>query len=171
LGGQAQPVSFAAVEKNAVKPWLRQQWVLPPKQSAAFVAAMEDVLDVSARPHDPRRPVVCIDEGGKQLIGDVREPLPVRPGRPARVDHEYQRGGMANLFLALEPLAGVRHVEATGHRASVDFAHFARRVLDEWHPGAEVVVFVLDNLSTHAPAAFYEAFEPAEAWRLVNRVE
>jgi hypothetical protein len=129
------------------------------------------VLDVYARPHDPERPVVCIDEGGKQLIGDVREPLPVRPGRPARVDHEYTRGGMANLFLAFEPLAGVRHVEATDRRASVDFAHFGRWVLDEWHPRAEVVVFVLDNLSTHAPAAFYEAFGPAEARRLVNRVE
>jgi DDE superfamily endonuclease len=132
---------------------------------------MEDVLDVYARPHDPRRPVVCIDEGGKQLIGDVREPLPVRPGRPARVDHEYKRGGMANLFLAFEPLAGVRRIEVTDRRTSVDFAHFARRVLDECYPGAEAVVFVLDNLSTHAPSAFYEAFEPAEARRLVNRVE
>src|SRR5262249_21319868 len=85
---------LADAQKNDLKPWLRQQWVLPPKHGAAFVAAMEDVLDVYARPHDPKRPVVCIDEGGKQLIGDVREPLPVRPGRPARVDHEYKRGGM-----------------------------------------------------------------------------
>jgi len=132
---------------------------------------MEDVLEVYARPHDPRRPAVCIDEGGKQLIGDVRPPLPTRPGKPKRVDYEYKRGGMANLFLAFEPLAGVRHAEVTDRKASVDFARFARRVLDEWYPDAERVVFVLDNLSTHAPAAFYEAFEPAEARRLCERVE
>jgi hypothetical protein len=132
---------------------------------------MEDVLDVYHQPFDPARPVVCIDEGGKQLVGDARPPLPTRPGKPKRVDYEYTRGGMANLFLAFEPLAGVRHVEVTDRRTSRDFAHFARRVLGEWYPAAERVVFVLDNLSTHAPAAFYEAFEPAEARRLCGRVE
>jgi hypothetical protein len=132
---------------------------------------MEDVLEVYARPRDPRRPVVCIDEGGKQLIGDTRPPLPTRPGKPKRVDYEYKRGGMANLFMAFEPLAGVRHIEVTDRKASVDFARFARRVLGEWYPDAERVVFVLDNLSTHTPAAFYEAFGPAEARRLVERVE
>jgi len=145
--------------------------VLPPKASAGFVANMEDVLDVYARPYDPARPVVTIDEGGKQLIGDARPPLPVRPGTAKRVDYEYIRGGMANLFLAFEPLAGVRRVEVTERKASADFARFARRVLDEWYPAAERVVFVLDNLSTHAPAAFYEAFAPAEARRLCERVE
>ena len=120
---------------------------------------MEDVLEVYARPFDPARPVVCIDEGGKQLVGDVRPPLPTRPGRPKRVDHEYARNGTANLFVASEPLAGVRHVEVTDRRASRDFARFARRVLDEWYPAADRVVFVLDNLSTHAPAAFYEALD------------
>jgi DDE superfamily endonuclease len=129
------------------------------------------VLDVYARPLDPARPVVCLDEGGKQLVGDVRPPLPVRPGKPRRVDHEYIRNGTANLFLASEPLAGVRRVEVTERRTSRDFARFARRVLDEWYPDAERVVFVLDNLSTHAPAAFYEAFDPAEARRLVERIE
>ena len=132
---------------------------------------MEDVLDVYARPRDPGRPVVCIDEGGKQLIGDARPPLPTRPGKPKRVDYEYTRGGVANLFLAFEPLAGVRRVEVTDRKASVDFARFARRVLDEWYPGAEVVVLVLDNLSAHTPAAFYEALPPAEARRLCERVE
>jgi hypothetical protein len=132
---------------------------------------MEDVLDVYARPLDPARPVVCIDEGGKQLVGDVRPPLPVRPGVPRRVDYEYTRNGTANVFMAFEPLAGVRRVEVTDRRTSRDFAHFARRVLDEWYPAADRVAFVLDNLSTHAPAAFYEAFEPAEARRLCGRVE
>jgi hypothetical protein len=112
---------------------------------------MGDVLAVSARPYDPARPVVCLDEGGKQLIGDVRPPLPTRPGTPARIDYGYERNGMANLFLAFEPLAGKRHVEVTERRASADFARFARRVLDEWYPTAAVVVFVVDNLSTHTP--------------------
>jgi hypothetical protein len=132
---------------------------------------MEDVLDVYARPLDPARPVVAIDEGGKQLVGDARPPLPVRPGTPKRVDYEYTRNGMANLFVAFEPLAGVRRVEVTDRKTGKDFARFARRVLDEWYPAADRVVFVLDNLSTHAPAAFYEAFEPAEARRLCERVE
>jgi hypothetical protein len=132
---------------------------------------MEDVLEVYTRPYDPARPVVCIDEGGKQLVGDVRPPLPGRPGRPKRVDYEYARNGTANLFTAFEPLAGRRRVEVTQRRASPDFARFARRVLDEWYPGAGRVLFVVDNLSTHAPAAFYEAFDPAEARRLVERIE
>src|SRR6516162_2060360 len=116
-------------------------------------------------------PVVAIDEGGKQLIGDARPPLPTRPGRPKRVDYEYARGGMANLFLAFEPLAGRRLVEVTQRKASADFARFARRVLEEWYPDADRVLFVVDNLSTHSPAAFYEAFPPAEARRLTERVE
>jgi hypothetical protein len=132
---------------------------------------MEDVLEVYHRPYDPERPVVAIDEGGKQLVGDVRPPLPVRPGTPKRVDYEYTRNGMANLFVAFEPLRGRRRVAVTERKASADFAHFARRVLDEWYPDAERVLFVVDNLSTHAPAAFYEAFPPAEARRLVERIE
>jgi len=132
---------------------------------------MEDVLGVYARPHDPAKPVVCVDEGGKQLVGDVRPPLPVRPGTPERVDYEYQRNGTANVFMAFEPLAGVRHAEVTDRKTSRDFARFARRVVDEWYPAADKVVLVLDNLSTHAPAAFYEAFEPAEARRLCDRIE
>ncbi len=132
---------------------------------------MEDVLDVYARPHDPARPVVCVDEGGKQLIGDVREPLPARPGSPAKRDCHYARGGVANLFMAFEPLAGTRHVEATGRKTSVDFARFLRTVSDERDPAAAAVVLVCDNLSTHTPAALYEAFEPAEARRLAQRFE
>jgi hypothetical protein len=161
----------ANAEKNDLKPWLKQQWVIPPKANAPFVAAMEDVLEVYARPYDPARPVVCVDEGGKQLIGDVREPLPVRPGSAARQDSEYTRGGMANLFLAFEPLAGLRQVEVTARKTSVDFARFLRRISDEFYPTAHKVVLVCDNLSTHTPAALYEAFEPAEARRLAERFE
>jgi hypothetical protein len=132
---------------------------------------MEDVLDVYARPCDPSRPVVCVDEGGKQLIGDVREPLPVRPGSPARHDSEYARGGVANLFMCFEPLAGVRHVEATDRKTSVDFGRFLKTISDVHYPHAERVVLVCDNLSTHTPAALYEAFGPAEARRLAERFE
>jgi transposase len=145
--------------------------VLPPKANAGFVAAMEDVLDVYARPHDPKRPQVCFDEGGKQLIGDVREPLPVRPGAPRRQDYEYERHGMANLFMAFEPLTGLRRVEVTQRKTNQDFARLIKRLVDEWYADAERIVLVLDNLSTHSPAALYETFEPAEARRLVEKLE
>lgn len=132
---------------------------------------MEDVLDVYARPHDPTHPVVCVDEGGKQLIGDVREPLPARPGSSAKQGHEYVRGGMANLFMCFEPLAGVRHVRVTQRKTSVDFARFLKAVSDVHYADAQRIVLVCDNLSTHAPAALYEAFAPAEARRLARRFE
>jgi hypothetical protein len=161
----------ADASKNDLKPWLKQQWVIPPKASAAFVANMEDVLDTYAKSHDPKRPVVCVDEGGKQLIGDVREPLPVRPGSPAKQDSEYVRGGMANLFVAVEPLAGWRHVQVTERKTSVDFARFLRALCDEHYPDADRIVLVCDNLSTHTQAALYEAFDAAEARRLATRFE
>jgi DDE superfamily endonuclease len=161
----------ADAEKNDLKPWLSQQWVIPPKANAGFVANMEDVLETYAKPYDPSRPVVCVDEGGKQLIGDVREPLPVRPGSPAKRDGEYVRGGMANLFMAFEPLAGWRHVEVTERKTSLDFARFLQVLSDEFYAEAEQIVLVCDNLSTHTPAALYEAFEPAEARRLAERFE
>jgi len=161
----------ADAEKNEIKPWLKQQWVLPPKASAAFVANMEDVLCIYANPYDFNRPVVCVDEGGKQLIGDVREPLPLRPGCVAREDSEYRRGGMANLFMAFEPLAGRRHVEVTERKTSVDFAQFLRTISDDIYRDAKTIVLVCDNLNTHSPAAFYQAFEPSEARRLAERFE
>ena len=145
--------------------------MIPPKASAGFVAAMEDVLEVYARPRDERRPVVGLDEGGKQLIGDVRPPLPARPKHPARQDYEYERNGTANVFMLFEPLAGWRHAEVTRRRTSRDFALIVKALVDEWYPQAERVVLVLDNLSTHTPAALYEAFEPAEARRLAERIE
>jgi len=145
--------------------------VLPPKANAGFVAAMEDVLEVYAQPYDPKRPQVCFDEGGKQLIGEVRPPLPVRPGVPRREDYEYERNGTANLFMVFEPLAGTRHVEVTERRTNQDFARMMRQLVDEWYPEAEKIVLVMDNLSTHTPAALYEAFEPAEARRLAEKLE
>ena len=132
---------------------------------------MEDVVEVYHRPADPARPVVCVDEAGKQLIGEVREPLPVRAGRPAREDSEYVRHGTANLFLAFEPLAGRRLVEVTERRTAVDFARFLKRLLDESYPDAAKVVLVTDNLNTHCVGSLYEAFAPEEARRLAERIE
>ena len=132
---------------------------------------MEDVPEVYSRPYDPARPQVCLDEGGKQLIGEARPPLPVRPGRARREDPEYRRHGTANLFMAFEPLRGWRHVEVTERKTSRDFALVIRRLVDEWYPGAERVVLVMDNLSTHAASALYETFEPSEARRLWAKLE
>lgn len=132
---------------------------------------MEDVIEVYHQPYDPETPRVCVDEGGKQLVGDIREPLPVRPGSPAKQDYEYERHGTANLFLAFEPLAGRRVVEVTERRTAVDFARFLKRLLDEVYPEARKVVLVTDNLNTHAAGSLYEAFGPAEALRLAERIE
>ncbi|MDG3004273.1 IS630 family transposase [Paludisphaera mucosa] len=159
------------LKKTRPKPWLKQQWVIPPKADAEFVRAMEGVLEVYARPHGPRRPVVCVDEGGKRLIGEARPPPPTRPGSTAKEDYEYVRHGMADLFMAFEPLAGRRRVEVTERKTKADFARLLKRVADEWHPEAERVALVMDNLSTHRPAVLYEAFEPAEARRILGRLE
>ena len=132
---------------------------------------MEDILALYTQPADPQRPLVCMDEVPKQLIWDVRAPIPARPERPLRVDYEYRRNGVANLFMFFEPFQGQRHVKATNTRARVDWAEAMRELSDEIHPEAEKIVVVLDNLNTHTPAAFYQAFEPDEARRLVNRFE
>src|SRR5512135_1366625 len=146
--------------KNELKPWLKEQWCLPPEANAEFVAAMEDVLDVYHRPFDPKRPLVCLDETSKQLIGEVAEPVPAEPGRPERIDYEYTRNGTANLLMVSEPLVGWRHVEVTERRTAVDFAEVVRWLVEEVHPDAEKVVLVMDNLTTHKLASLYEAFEP-----------
>jgi hypothetical protein len=139
--------------------------------SAEFVAQMEDVLDVYERPYDPRLPQVCLDETSKQLVGEVREPLPPEPGQPRREDYEYERKGVANLFLVTEPLRGWRHVTVTDQRTAVDLAHVLRDLVDVRYPEAERIVLVLDNLNTHTPAALYTAFPPEEAHRLNARLE
>jgi len=132
---------------------------------------MEDVLEVYRRPYDPKRPQVCIDETSKQLLEHTRVPVPAAPGRPAREDDEYKRCGTANIFLCVEPLKGRVVTDATEHRAKVDFAHFVRDLCDGPYRDAEKVVVVMDNLNTHSPASFYEAFPPAEARRLVEKLE
>ncbi len=138
---------------------------------ADFVWRMEDGLDLYAAPYDPRRPVVCFDEQPRQLIAEVRVPLPAAPGRPERVDYEYRRQGTANLFLTSEPLAGWRHVAVTERRTSAEFAHQMRALVDVHHPDAERIAVVLDNLSTHSPAALYQSLPPTEARRILKRLE
>jgi len=132
---------------------------------------MEDVLEVYTRPYDPQRPQVCMDETSKQLLADVCQPLPAQPGEVARFDYEYDREGVANLFLFFEPLGGKRHVRVTDHRTKVDWAEAMRELADVHYPQAEKIVVVMDNLNTHMPASFYEAFVPEEARRLVERFE
>ena len=142
-----------------------------PRWNGEFVAAMEDVLDLYAKPHDPHRPVVCFDETSTQLLADVREPLPAQPGRPRRQDYEYRRAGTRNLFLTCEPRAGWRHVAITERRTMQDFAHQMRWLVDVAYPDAPVVRVVLDNLNTHRMASLYETFPAPEARRIVKRLE
>ena len=132
---------------------------------------MEDVLEIYRRPYDPRRPVVCLDETFKQLVGETRAPLPVRPGAVERCDYVYTRNGVASLFLACEPLAGWRHVTVTEHRRRGDWAHFVRDLLCGRYCDAERVVLVMHQLNTHSLASLYEAFPPEPAKHLAERVE
>jgi DDE superfamily endonuclease len=145
--------------------------VIPPKHNAAFVAAMEDVLEVYHRPHDPARPLVCLDETSKQLVEETRTPQPMQPGQPARHDYEYKRNGTANIFMLSAPLEGWRHAEVTERRTAIDYAKILRDLSDIHLPKAEKILLMQDNLNTHSPASLYEAFEPAEARRLVERFE
>jgi hypothetical protein len=145
--------------------------VIPPKADAEFVAAMEDVLEVYHRPYDEGRPLVCLDEASKQLVGEVVEPIPAEPGQPARYDYEYTRNGTANLFMVTMPLLGWRAVHVTERRTALDFAEVVRWLVEEVHEEAEKVVLVMDNLNTHKLASLYEAFPPEQARRIAEKLE
>jgi len=132
---------------------------------------MEDTLEVYHRPHDPKRPLVCFDEGGKQLTKETRLPLPPRPGDVAKYDYEYERNGTSNLFLFFAPLEAWRHVKVTERRTMVDFAFCMRDLVDIHFPHAEKIVLVMDNLNTHKLASLYEAFAPEEARRIAEKLE
>jgi hypothetical protein len=145
--------------------------VIAPQANAGFVANMEDVLEVYQRPHDPQRPLVCLDETSKQMIVETRAPIPAAPGRKARHDYEYERNGVANLFMMFAPLEGWRCVKVTDRHAAVDYAHVLKDLSDAHFPDAAKIVLVQDNLSTHTPASLYATFPAAEARRLVERFE
>ena len=146
-------------------------WCIPPRQNAAFVAQMEQVLDVYQRPYDPRYPVICMDESNKQLIGEVQPPLPMQPGQARKEDCNYARHGTGNLFIAFEPARGQRHVAVAERRTQRDWAHFIQSLVDDFYPAAERITLVCDQLNTHGLASRYETFAPEEAHRLARKLE
>lgn len=156
--------------ENKLKPWQKKMWCIP-KVDAEFVARMEDVLDLYAEAPDENRPVVCFDETPRQLIGEARVPVAVKPGKPALVDYEYVRNGTANVFMLVDRHRNWRRAKVTDRRAAVDFAECMRELVDEDYPNAERIRVVLDNLSTHTPSALYETFAPAEARRILRKIE
>ena len=156
--------------ENELKPWRKDMWCIP-KVDAEYVARMEDVLDLYAEAPDPRRPVVCFDESPTQLIGEARLPIPAKPGQLERYDCEYKRNGTANLFVFLDVHRPWRKVKVTDRRAAEDFAECMREISDVHFPEAEKIRVVMDNLSTHSPSALYQAFPPAEARRVLRRLE
>jgi DDE superfamily endonuclease len=150
---------------------LNAQWRLAPTADPAFVWQREDVVSVSERPLDAARPVVWLDETSRHLLGEVRPPLPPAPGRTARHDPEYVRGGVANLFVVTEPLRGWRHVRVRQQRTRRDWAACIKELVDIHDPAADQIVFVMDQLNTHSPASLDAAFPPTEAQRLANKLE
>ena len=156
--------------ENALKPWRREMWCIP-KVAVAFVAAMEDVLDLYGETPDPKRPVVSFDESPTQLIGEARRPIPGAPGKPERFDFEYKRNGTVNLFVFLDVHRPWRKVKVTGRRTAADFAECMRDLTDRHFPEAEKIRVVMDNLSTHSPASLYNALPAPEARRILRRLE
>lgn len=156
---------------NELKPWLREEWCIPPHQNADFVYHMEDVLEVYQRPEDARFPLICFDETPVQLISETRQRLPLRRGEPERYDYEYRREGTANLFMFFAPLFNWRHIKVTDQRTKADWAVCIDELVHQHFPKAEQCVLVEDNLNTHTPAALYDQFEPAEARGIVDRLE
>ena len=150
---------------------MKEEWCIPPKENAEFVSRMEDVLEVYKRPYDPKRPLVCLDESSKQQVKEVRNPLPIEPGKPERFDTEYERNGVSHLFMIFSPLEGRRRVEVTDNHVAVEWANQIKKLVDEDYPEAEKIILVMDNLNTHTEASLYKAFEPSEARRLADRLE
>jgi hypothetical protein len=146
-------------------------WCIPPQANAAFVRHMEDVLQTYQQPYDPGIPVICMDEASKQLIGEVRDPLPLRPGQPKCEDYEYERKGVCNEFVCCESLRGWRHVKVTDRRTKRDWTECIRELLEVHYPKAPLIRLVLDNLNTHTGASLYEAFSQQHARALLDRLE
>jgi DDE superfamily endonuclease len=159
------------MKKNELKPWQKKEWCIPPEHDAAFVCHMEDILDIYKKPYDSPYPQVGMDEMSTQLIGEVREPLSIQPGKPLKYDTEYKRNGTANIFMAFEPLTGRRTIKVTDQRTKVDWAHFIQELVDQHYPHVEKIRLVMDNLNTHTKASLYEAFNPPEAKRIADKLE
>lgn len=148
-----------------------EYWVIPPEADSEFVASMEEVLETYAQPYDPRRPVLCMDEQPVQLLKETRVPIPATKTHPRRVDYEYERAGVASLFMFCEPLQGWRQVAVHERRTKIDWANEIEQLLRTRYASADKVVLVCDNLNTHTKGAFYEAFEPAKARAILRRLE
>lgn len=159
------------LKKNQLKPWLKKQWCIGPTGDGNYVYHMEDVLDVYVQPYHPKRPQVCVDEGSVQFVSELRDALPMEPGKVKKVDYEYKREGFCSIFLACEPLKGKTVIQVKERRTKVDFAHFLRYLIDEVYPDAEKIVLVMDNLNTHTPGSLYQVFSPEEAMRLWKKLE
>ena len=143
------------------------RYLIPDKQSGEFVACMEDVLDVYTRAY----PVVCMDESPKQLFGEVREPVPMKPGYVRKIDDEYERKGVAELLLAVEPLTGYLRVDVLARRTKQDWAHFIKALVDDEYPNCEKLILVMDNLNTHRIGSLYETFQAEQAHRIAQKIE
>lgn len=170
LEGISTATIHRRLSENELKPWQKRMWCIP-KVDAEFVARMEDVLDVYGDCCDVSDPVVCFDETPVQLVEETRTPRKAEPGKPARYDYEYRRKGVANVFGFFDPGRGWRHAKVTEHKTKVDFAECMRDLVDEHYPDTARIRVVLDNLSTHRPAALYDAFPPEEARRILRRLE
>ncbi|MEJ7644318.1 MAG: IS630 family transposase [Chryseolinea sp.] len=158
-------------KKNELKPWKVKGWVIAPEKTGEFVANMERVLDVYKRSYAEENPVICMDESPKQLIEEPRPSIPMKSGRQTRIDYEYVRKGVVNIFMANEPLKGRRFVEVTEFKTKHDWARFMKRIADRKYPHAKKITLVMDNFNTHNASSFYETFEPKEAKRLWDRFE
>jgi hypothetical protein len=159
------------LKKQSVKPWQSKEWCIPPNESAAFVANMEDILDINSRPEDPEVPYVYMDESPIQLIGEVRTPFPTKPGAPMKYDTEYERRGNASIFMFAAPKIGFRRVSVLERRTKIDFANEIDTMCNKDFPDAEKIILVCDNLNTHKPSSLYEAFPPEKARWLAKRIE
>jgi hypothetical protein len=159
------------MQDNELKPWLKEEWCIPPKHNAAFVYHMEDVLEVYQRPADPKYPLVCFDETPVQLVSETRQRIPAQAGQLERYDYEYRRGGTANLFMFFAPLQNWRHIQVTERRTKVDWAMCMHDLVYLHFPTAERCILVEDHLNTHDPAALYEVFPPAKARSILDRIE
>jgi hypothetical protein len=159
------------LNRSELKPWLKKEWCIPPEANAEFVYHMEDILDVYKRPADAKRPLICFDESPEQLVSETRQALPGVPGGPERYDYEYQREGVANLFMFFAPGENWRFVKVTDRRTKADWAQCMRELVDVHFPEAEVITVVQDQLNTHSPAALYQVFQPSEAKRILDRLE
>jgi hypothetical protein len=159
------------LKRNELKPWLNKRFCIPPEANEEFVYHMEDVLDVYHRPYDPRFPQICMDEGSKQVLDEVRESIPMKKGKPKREDYEYEREGVFDIFGACEPLTGKYFFNITSSRTKEDWANFMRDLIDIKYKDAEKIILVMDNLNTHGPGSFYKIFPPEEARRLARKLE